>query len=243
MRTTPLFLTDSYCREIQTEIMEVFPETDALWRVILDRTVFYPRGGGQSSDKGTLEGEAGWQGVVTQVLMKDGEIAHFVESDSAPEVGSVVTGAIDWERRYRNMQLHSAGHLVDFALYRMGYSPVPLRPMKADHGKKPSIYYQGTMSEEIRESLEQEANRIVQQDLELTTRLADLATLEKEAIYVQPGLPTDKPLRLLTLEGVGTVADGGTQVRRSSETGEILIPRITEKDGVTRIHYRLGVKA
>ncbi len=65
--------------------------------------------------------------------------------------------------------------------------------------------------------------------------------LERESIYLQPGLPKNKPLRLLTLSSVGSVADGGTQVRNSSEIGKISILPIEQKEGMTLIHLSLSL--
>ena len=64
--------------------------------------------------------------------------------------------------------------------------------------------------------------------------------LQNDAIYLQPGLPTNKPLRKITLEGVGSVADGGTQVKNTSEIGQIIIDDIETVDEETVVHYKLG---
>ncbi len=75
-----------------------------------------------------------------------------------------VKGTLDWNRRYLNMRLHSAGHVVDFALYLLGYSPTPLLPLKGDHEKKPVITYQGTIEKDFRQELEEKASELVAQN-------------------------------------------------------------------------------
>ena len=105
-------------------------------------------------------------------------------------------------------------------------------PFKGEHEKKPVIYYQGTVEEDFREALEKKANDLVMQDLPFSFRFANHQELEQEAIYLQPGLPKNKPLRLLTLEGVGSVADGGTQVHSTAEVGQISILPIEKKEGM-----------
>ncbi len=236
MKTTPLYLEDSYVKEMTASVLEVFPEGDRRWRLILDKTVFYPMGGGQPTDQGTLAGE-GWTGKVYQVLMKDGEIGHFVESDTAPAIGLNVHGVIDWDRRYKNMKVHSAGHVIDFAMYQLGYSPKILSPLKGDHGKKPYIVYAGVVDHDVTKELQDKSAEIVSKAIALETAFVPLADLEKDAIYLQPGLPTNKPLRKLTLVGVGSVADGGTQVKNTSEVGEITISLVKEAEGNTIIEY------
>ena len=196
-------------------------------------------GGGQPTDQGTLTG-GGWTGHVYQVLMKDGEIGHFVESDTAPTIGSTVHGVIDWDRRYKNMKVHSAGHVVDFAMYVLGYSPKTLSPLKGDHGKKPYIVYAGVTGKDITKELQDKSNELVTQALPLETAFVPLADLEKDAIYLQPGLPTNKPLRKLTLAGVGSVADGGTQVKNTSEVGEVTISLVKEAEGNTTVEYKVS---
>lgn len=238
MKTHPIYLEDSYAQEMDAQVLEVFPEGDKRFRLILDKTVFYPMGGGQPTDQGELTSD-GWSGKVYQVMMKDGEIGHFVESEHAPAVGATVHGKIDWNRRFQNMKVHSGGHVVDFAMFVLGYSPDQLKPMKGDHGKKPFIVYQGTLGKDIREELEQKSNELVNKGIALTTAFVPLEELTKDAIYLQPGLPTNKPLRKLTLEGVGSVADGGTQVKNTSEVGKISMPSVTEEKGNTIVIYKV----
>jgi len=238
--TDPLYLNDAYLKEMEAAILEVAKENDQQqrWLLVLDKTIFYPRGGGQSTDQGILSSE-NWKGKVCQVLLKDGKIIHYVEGEQPPPIGTIIKGTLDWNRRYLNMRLHSAGHVVDFALYLLGYSPSPLMPFKGEHEKKPVIYYQGTVEEDFREALEKKSNDLVDQNLIFSCRFVNHQELEKEAIYLQPGLPKNKPLRLLTLQGIGSVADGGTQVHSTSEVGKISILPIEKKDGMTLIHYRL----
>lgn len=236
MKTKLLYLGDSYLKTMEAQILEVQEEAPGKWRIILDKTVFYPMGGGQSTDQGMLKSDS-WEGQVYQVMMKDGEVWHYINSQSAPQVGMQVQGEINWERRYKHMRLHSAGHVVDFALFLLGYSPKQLMPFKGDHGKKPYIVYQGTIDYDIKQAIEDKSNELVQKNLEFSWQFQSIEDLQKEAIYLQPGLPTNKPLRTLRLEGIGAVADGGTQVRYTGEVGHIAIPSIEIKEGNTIVHY------
>lgn len=239
MKTQQLYLGDSYKKEMDATILDVIPENGNRYRVLLDQTVFYPMGGGQPTDQGTLVSSARTMNVY-QVMMKDGEIWHYVESDTAPVVGETVHGTITWERRFLNMRLHSGGHVVDFALYMLGYSPKQLVPTKGDHGKKPFIVYTGVLGKEFAAELEKKANELIAGKLKFTTEIVPLEVLAKDAIYLQPGLPTNKPLRKLTLEGVGSVADGGTQVSNIGEVGHITITSVSEKEGMTTVAYQVN---
>jgi Ser-tRNA(Ala) deacylase AlaX len=241
MKTKQNYLENSYLKTMTATVLAVSPEAAGRWKVILSETVFYPMGGGQSTDQGRLFSND-WEGKVYQVQAKDGEIFHYIEASSPPETGMVVTGEIDWQRRYHNMKLHSAGHIVDFAMYLLGYSPNTLIPLKADHGKKPTIWYQGVLDHDILKELEAKANFLVAENLIFSTRLASSDELKDQVIYLQPNLPTNKQLRMLTLEKVGSVADGGTQVHRTGEVGEISIISIEGKEGLTIVRYAIQDK-
>ncbi|HEY5235999.1 MAG TPA: alanyl-tRNA editing protein, partial [Rhabdochlamydiaceae bacterium] len=128
MKTDPLYLTDPYLKEVEATIID-FIEPD---RIILDQTIFYPMGGGQPTDQGTIVFENGEKAEVYQVLVKDGEINHFIKSQHKPSPGEKIKGTLNWERRFKHMRLHSAGHIIDFALFLLGYSPSPLSPLKGD---------------------------------------------------------------------------------------------------------------
>lgn len=240
MKTNPLYLDDSYLKEMDAQILEVIPDGANQYRLLLDNTIFYPMGGGQSTDQGKFTSGT-WTGSVYQVMMKDGDIWHWVKTQTTPQVGETIHGEIDWNRRYKNMRVHSAGHIVDFALYLLGYSPSPLHPGKADHGKKPYIIYTGVLDKDIKQELENKANELVEKDLKFSWEFQPFEALQKEAIYLQPNLPTNKPLRTFRLEGVGAVADGGTQLHTTKEAGKILITAIETLPGIeTTIHYALA---
>ncbi|MDE1833230.1 MAG: alanyl-tRNA editing protein [Candidatus Micrarchaeota archaeon] len=239
MLTESIYLTDSYAKEMDAKVMVVEKESDQKYKVILDKTVFYPIGGGQPTDQGYLA-YGGNKAEIYLVIIKDGEIWHHIKTDNPPVVGDVVHGTIDWERRYKNMRLHSGGHVIDFAMYLLGYSPKTLQPLKGDHGKKPYIAYQGTIEQDIRQRLEDKSNELVTNELKFSCEFKTLDEVRKSAIYVQPGLPTNKSLRMLKLEGVGAVADGGTQVANTKEVGRIQITSVEKKGDQTIVSYLLG---
>lgn len=238
MKTKSPYLNNSYLKEMDAQILEVIPEGTNQYRLLLTETVFYPMGGGQPTDQGKLTAKD-WQANIYQVMMKNGEIWHYLKTHTTPKVGDIVHGTIDWNRRYKNMRIHSAGHIVDFAMYLLDYSPKQLSPLKADHGKKPFIVYQGVLNEDVKEKLEDKANELVERNLKFSWIFQSLEELQKEAIYLQPGLPKDKPLRTLRLETVGAVADGGTQVHTTKEVGKIKIDTIENLNGQTIIYYSL----
>src|SRR5260221_5222495 len=239
MKTNPIYMLEPYQKEMKAKVLEVVKESENQYRLILDQTVFYPMGGGQATDQGKLKLADGSEVEVYQVMLKDGEIWHYVKSSDAIIEGDEVEGTIDWDRRYKNMKLHSGGHIIDFSMYVLGYSPKRLVPQKADHNKKPYIQYKGTLDKDIKQELEDKANELIKDDLEFSWEFEDLKELEKEALYLQPGLPTNKPLRVLRLQGIGAVADGGTIVKNTSEVDGIKIANVEVNDGNTIVYYSI----
>ncbi len=237
MKTDPIYLQEPYETHMEGQILTVIADQPGVWRLILDRTVFYPMGGGQPTDQGKITFTDGTEADVFQVQLKDGEINHFVKMGREPQPGEQVKGSIDWDRRYKHMRLHSAGHVVDFALHLLGYSPNRLKPLKGDHGKKPVITYGGTIEEDFKAALQTKTDELLNKNLKFSWGFKPLEEIQKNAIYLQPGLPANKPLRALSLEGVGTVADGGTIVKSTEEIGKITITAIETKEGNTLIKY------
>ncbi|MDA1079818.1 MAG: alanyl-tRNA editing protein [bacterium] len=238
MQTQLLYLEDSYQKSMDAQILEVIPESEGKYRVLLDKTVFYAMGGGQPTDQGVLS-TVSWTGEVYQVMIKDGELWHYVTSLSSPTVGDSVQGTINWDRRYKNMRLHTAGHIIDFAMYLLGYTPTQLTPLKGDHGKKPYIVYQGVVLEDIQPKIQAKVDELIAQNLAFSWEFIPYNQLQKEAIYLQPNLPTNKPLRALRLETAGTVADGGTQLHSTAEVGKILVGSVEVEGETTVIKYSL----
>ncbi len=239
MKTKPIYLENPYAKNMETKILDIFKDSPGRYRIILDQTVFYPMGGGQPTDQGKLTTK-NWQGKVFQVLLKDDEIQHYVNSESIPKKGVKIKGEIDWNRRYRNMRIHSAGHIIDFAMFLLNYSPKTLQPLKGDHGKKAYIIYKGTLNKNIKQELQEKSNELIKKNLKFSWKITSLEELKKDAIYIQPNLPSNKPLRKITLETIGAVADGGTLVKETSEVREIEIFSVeTIEVKNTKIRYRV----
>jgi Ser-tRNA(Ala) deacylase AlaX len=238
MKTKLLYLANSYQKTMIGKVIEVVSGNPGTYKLTLDQTVFYPIGGGQASDQGKLTNEE-WDMKVIDCAIQDSEHRHIVRAAAAPEIGLELTGEIDWDRRYKLMKIHSAGHVIDFAMFILGHSPKTLMPWKGDHGKKAFIQYHGKLDKDIKAELEAKANELIQKNLAISSSFSDLVKLQKEAIYLQPGLPTNKPLRQITLEGVGSVADGGTQVKATGEIGKVEILAVETLGDETIVRYRI----
>ena len=241
MATELLYFNDSYQCEGMGRVLEVQEWEDGRMALILDQTIFYPQGGGQPYDLGTMEGVAG-EFKVEAVRFKEGRVYH---------IGHITRGQIvrndhlslhvDEDRRRLNARLHSAGHLIDVALENIGQT---LQPTKGYHFPDgPYVEYAGTIPEEerdtLKEALETELKRLIQEDGEVFQRLANYEQLPELCGHVPEYIPPDKPCRVVRVAGELGCPCGGTHVKKLSEIGPIRIHKLKSKGGKTRVAYRL----
>ena len=230
--TERLYYTDPYMREFDAELIAVEPLENGRRAVVLNRTAFYPTSGGQPFDTGTL----GALRVVDVIdREEDGVILHVVEGEPMP---GPARGAIDWSRRFDHMQQHTGQHVLSAAFDRLQ----KVRTMSFHLG---SISSTIDLAREVtpREiaAAENEANRVVWDDLPVTIRFADsaqVATMGLRKESVREGL-----LRLIDVEGVDLSACGGTHVRRTGAIGNIAVASWEKFRGGTRVEFVCGGRA
>jgi phenylalanyl-tRNA synthetase alpha chain len=237
--TELLYLTDSYLKECEAKVISVNPKGD-LAEIILDKTVFYPQGGGQQSDIGVITGNNS-QAIVKHVrLSSEGLVVHESKISGVLKIGDLVKCTIDWNTRFNHMRAHSAGHVVHEAVQILCPG---LKPIKANHGKDAFMQYAGSITMDKRVLIENEANRIVDQKLEITAKFVDYDKLVKLAEFVPEHLPKNKPLRIVTISNYQAVPDGGTQVHNSSEIGNINISKIVNESDIVTVFYSIDISA
>ena len=226
MKTVPVYYQDPYKKELECRVLAVEPK-GAFQNILLDRTIFYPEGGGQPSDRGLL-GEA----KVEYVRLLNGEIIHQVRGEL--QKGQTVKAVLDWNWRYRYMRLHTAGHLLHDVLMTMVSDLVPLR---ASHGKKAFLEYQGELQGATQEEIEEKVNQTLNQDLPVVTQQVSYDDLVSQCPFVPPNLPKDKPLRTIKIGDFPPMPDGGVHVKTTKEIGKIWIANIVVNQGKTVIRY------
>jgi phenylalanyl-tRNA synthetase alpha chain len=230
-----IFLEDSYQKQVHTKIVSLVTKHDHT-DVVLEETVFYPQGGGQPSDIGTIKGKNGTL-AVTHCKLVSGEVIHSGTLSGDLTAGDEVTAYIDWEIRYENMRRHSAGHL----LHEVILQNIPgLTPVKAEHGPTAFIEYSGgVINPKVAQTLQTQTNMLVAENRKIMCEFVSFEELTKRAAWVPPQLPKHKPLRIVTIEGFPAMADGGTQVRATGEIGDIRVSRIAETQGHSRVYYEI----
>ena len=222
-----IFATRIDKKEFTACIIDVIEEQ----YIVLDQTVFYPRGGGQASDTGILAHENIIYEVL-EVIKREGRVLHKITFQDKPKlsVGQHVHGKIDWERRHTLMRMHTAGHLIDAVLYRDGKIMVTGNELGVDKSRIDFNMPEFNM-DKVQEYIH-EANKIISKDLEVKNYF-----LPREEALKIPGivklavaLPPDIPiLRITEIVGLDIQADGGNHVKSLSEIGKNNIVGIENK--------------
>ena len=227
--TTELFRDNGYLRSC-TAIVTAVDERG----IQLDQTVFYPMGGGQPGDSGTLTTA---DGRVLNILdaRKDsvtGDHLHLVEVDvQLPAVGEPVNIAIDWERRHRLMRMHSCMHLL-CAIIPAGVTGGSVR----DDGSARLDFDLPEPPDKV--WIERELNRLIAEDHRMLIRWISDDELESQpelvrTLSVKPPLGSGR-IRLINFEGVDLQPCGGTHVASSAEIGPVRVKKIEKKGKLNR---------
>lgn len=233
--TELIYLTDSYKKELTANVISVTPK-GKMWEIVLDRTIFYPQGGGQSSDRGIINAASG-TGQVKHVRLSGDTVIHECAITGSIAKDTKVALSLDWPTRYQHMRVHSAGHIVHEAVKLV--APSSIVPVKGEHGAKPYIEYEGSLTIDKKYQIEKEANIIVEKNLPLVTEFVSLEELMRRSPWVPAHLPKNKPLRILTIGNFAPIPDGGTQVAQASEVGPIIITNIENDETHVRVHYAI----
>jgi misacylated tRNA(Ala) deacylase len=236
--TELLYQTDSYAREFTAAVAAV---DEASRAVILDRTAFYPGGGGQPADVGTLnDGTTAY--VVSKVQKSGDQITHSIAGETPlPGVGAQVRGQIDWERRYQLMRTHSAMHILCGVIFRDYGAQVTGGNMEPLKGRMDFEFE--TLLKDFVQQVEIAINKEVSSARDIHIRI-----LPREEAFQIPDLIRTKinllpegiqQVRTVEIVGLDLQADGGTHVRNTSEVGRI---RVTDYKSKGKINKRMYIE-
>lgn len=223
--TIALFRDDSY----QTSCMATVTAVNEENGITLDQTVFYPTGGGQPGDTGTMVFSNGTSVQIVTTVKGDhpDEIVHVVaENAPLPAVGDKVTAEIDWDKRYRLMRMHSCLHLLTAAM------PYPVTGGQVSDGKGRLDFDlpEATLDKaEITEKL----NALIEQDLTVTSDWISEEELDAKpelvkTMSVKPPRGNGE-IRLIKIQETDLQPCGGTHIRKTSEIGPVLVRKIEKK--------------
>ena len=230
METEKLYYADPFLKEFTATVLDCQPGKHG-YTVTLDRTAFYPEGGGQPADHGVLDGAA-----VTDVHEKNGVIFHNV--DRAVEIGKTVSGSIDWARRFDHMQQHSGEHICSGLICgRYGCDNVGFH-MGTDIV---TIDFNADIPWEELLEIEGQANRYIQEDHPIDIQFHRGAELD--AIDYRSKKPLEGDVRIVAFPGADCCACCGTHVLRSGQVGLVKFLSVQKfREGV-RIELLCGQRA
>jgi misacylated tRNA(Ala) deacylase len=222
-----LFRQDSYLKEADAVITALEERG-----VRLDRTNFYPTGGGQPGDTGVLRWDGGEAAIVDTVKADGGDVLHVLAPDtSRPAVGTRVKAVLDWDRRYRHMRMHSALHVMSAVIKgNVTGGQVGADKSRLDFNLDGEVPTKEWVTEEINKLLAVDLPVVPQwiTDDELAARPELVKTMS-----VRPPSGAGR-VRLLSIEGVDLQACGGTHVARTAEIGRVECTKIENKGKMNR---------
>lgn len=232
METEKLYYLDPGLRTFTATVTACLPAGgDRAWQIVLDRTAFYPEGGGQPSDRGVLGGAA-----VTHAAERDGAVLHLC--DAPLEVGSTVEGAIDWARRLDLTQQHSGEHIVSGLIHaKYGYDNVGFH-LGSD---VTTIDLSGALTPADLAEIEAAANRVIWENAETQITWPDAHALKHLAYRSKRELTG--AVRIVTFPGADVCACCGTHVRRAGEIGLVKLLSCQKFREGSRVELLCGGRA
>ena len=226
--TRKLYWDEPYSREFTAKVEELDGN-----HVVLDRTLFYPRGGGVSCDLGTLGGTK-----VIETTKSDDRVLHSLGSTPSFKKEDIVTGELDWARRHRLMRMHTAGHLLSAILYTRVNARITGNQIYVERSRM-DFNLEAFDRAQI-EGFVQEANNLIQKDAAVKTYFMerDEALKRPELVKLAEAFPpAEKQLRIVEIEGIDKQADGGLHVQRLGEIGRVQLLKLENKGKTNRRLY------
>ncbi|MBI3027666.1 alanyl-tRNA editing protein [Candidatus Woesearchaeota archaeon] len=227
-----LYMDDSYLKEFEAAVESVKDDK----YVVLDKTAFYPTGGGQPHDNGTIVCN-GEEYPVVYVGKFSGQISHEIAKPGL-KVGDQVSGSINWERRYKFMRMHTAAHLL-ISIFNKE-SNVLITGNQIDEEKTRIDFNMENFDRNKIMSYIEQANQIIKQDLPVKNyylpreEAMKIAGVVKLAAALPPNVDT---LRIVEIPGIDIQADGGTHVKSLSEIGTVELVKAENKGKDNRRVY------
>ncbi len=236
--TEALYHEDSYVKEFDAQVTAIDEQNHGL---VLDRSAFFPGGGGQPPDAGSLSA-AGKTFNVKRVRRIQGKLVHLLEGDEPlPQVGTRVQCQIDWETRYQIMRTHTAMHILCGVIFRDYGASVTGGNMEPLKGRMDFEF------ETMRRELVDEINLAINAEV-ANARPVSWRELPREEAFQIPDLIRTKinllpegikKVRVVEIEGLDLQADGGTHVKNTSEVGQI---RVVDYKSKGKINKRIYVE-
>ena len=232
--TERLYYSDSHLIEFDARVVDLSDRVSGWTAVVLDRTAFYPTGGGQPSDTGTLNGAR----VVECIDDGDNGVLHVIQG-AAPARDAVVHGRVDWSRRLDHMQQHTGQHILSQSFINLFNAPTKsFRVLET--ACEIDVDLKNPTSEVIERAVEL-ANNVIWEDRAIAIR--NVTSSEAAELPLRKEPARDGDLRLIEIDGFDLTPCGGTHAYRTGEVGMIAVRSWERAKGLTRIEFVAGVRA
>jgi alanyl-tRNA synthetase len=231
--TERLYYNDSHLREFEAHVTGVIERAEGQKAVTLDRTAFYPTGGGQPSDTGTLDGAR-----VVECIEEDERVLHVVEG-SHWEVGARVLGQVDWPRRLDHLQQHTGQHILSQAFVQLFNAETRSFRMM-EQLSEIDVALEQPSDERIAEAVSL-ANSIIWEDREV--RVRQVTKEESARLPLRKDSEREGELRIIEIENFDLSPCGGTHAGRTGEVGIICVRSWERAKGLVRIEFVAGGRA
>jgi alanyl-tRNA synthetase len=228
--TERLYYADSHLIEFDARVLDISERVSGWIGVTLDCTAFYPTGGGQPSDTGTLNGAR-----VVECIDEGDTILHIVQG-ATPVIGEQLRGRVDWPRRLDHLQQHTGQHILSQAFITLFNAPTRSFRMM-DQVCEIDIELTEASSERIERAVEL-ANNVIWEDRAVTVRQVSAEEAAELPLRKESG--RDGELRLIEIEGFDLTPCGGTHAYRTGEVGIIAVRSWERAKGLTRIVFVAG---
>jgi len=232
--TERLYYSDSHLIEFEARVTDKTERVSGWTAVTLDRTAFYPTGGGQPSDTGTLDGNR----VLECIDTEENGVLHVIQG-RAPDVGATVKGRVDWPRRLDHMQQHTGQHILSQAFVTLFNAPT--RAFRVLDGSCEIDVELNNPTNEVVERAVELANNVVWEDRQIKIKSATPEEAARLPLRKEPS--RDGELRLIEIEGFDLTPCGGTHAYRTGEVGMIAVRTWERAKGLTRIEFVAGTRA
>ncbi len=232
--TERLYYDNSHLIEFEARVVETSERVSGWTAVTLDRTAFYPTGGGQPSDTGTLDGRR----VVECIDDEKNCVLHIIQGQP-PAVGELVKGRVDWLRRLDHIQQHTAQHILSQAFVTLFNAPTKGFRVFADYCEI-DVQLNNPGNEVIERAVEL-ANNVIWEDRLITIKTVSAEEAANLQLRKEPSRSGD--LRLIEIAGFDLTPCGGTHAFRTGEVGMIAVRHWERAKGMTRIEFIAGMRA
>ena len=231
--TELLHMKDNYLRRFEAKIIEITENG-----IVLDKTAFYPLGGGVNFDKGMIVANKKYD--VTETKWQDGKVVHVISDTTGLSVGQTVNGEIEWGRRYKLMRNHTAAHLLEAVIFNK--TKALIGGGKVDVNESYMGFTLEKMDRELIEASVKEANLLIEKGAPVKIYFMDReqALKDPDMVKLAGKLPPEvRKLRIVEIEGIEKQACGGPHLADISEIGRIEIIKLKNKGKKNRrLYYR-----